>query len=182
MKKKHRLLLVIAALFCVLALTGCGSLPSAQTDPTDTPQTFDPDFSWDVKIYSIDYDAVQNQPDILQMSYESCQKYKKASYTEAFFADHTLLLIPTTGGGATAFAVTGVQYADGVLTCLFTSYKPDEPVASTADIYGLTVFVELDTVLPEGTKLQTQWTETTVDAEIYIQKRSELAKAFTPDS
>ncbi len=179
MKKKHGLLLWILALFSVLALTGCGAVPPTQTDSTDAPQTFNPDFSWDVKIYRVAYDDVQNQPDILQMSYESCQKHKKVSYIEAFFTDHTLLLIPTTGGGPTAFEITKVQYADGVLTCAFTSYKPDEPVASTGDIYGLTVFVELDTVLPKGTKLQTQWTETRVDAQTYTQKRTDLQNIIT---
>lgn len=182
MKKKHRLLLVIAALFCVLALAGCGSLPSAQIDPTDAPRSFNPDFTWKVKIHKADYDDVQNQPDILRMSFESCKKYKKVSYSETFFADNTLLLIPTTGGGPTAFEISGVAYSDGILTCTLTSYVPDEPVASTADIYGLTVFIELDTVLPENTQLKTEWIKTTVDAEIYQQKRSELVNVIDPKS
>ena len=183
MKKTQGILPRIVALLCILALTGCGAVSPVLTDPTDAPRSFNPDFTWKVKIHKVDYDTVENQPKILRLSYESCKEYKSVSYPEMFFEDNSLLLIPTSGGGDETFEVTEVSYVDSVLTCILTSYVPGEPIASTGAItHGLAVFIELDTVLPEGTQLKTEWIKSVVDMETYEQRIRDFNNALNVNS
>ena len=90
---------------------------------------------------------------------------KNHPYPKDFFQEHSLILIGLNGKFA-AWEVTDVRYADGVLKCFVTGsmckieIDPDTHFNVTVVQSGCTYcFVEIDTILPEGTQIEVEINE-----------------------
>lgn len=105
---------------------------------------------------------------------------KSISYPKEFFDDHSLILVGlSSGSGSTIFEVHDLHYAKGVLTC-----SVDVPWASgimgTADMASWFCFIEVDTVLPEGTEIKSDIGAVEYDQDAYMQKLGQFYEKCTP--
>ncbi len=98
---------------------------------------------------------------------------------QEFFQDHSLVLIGLSGKSA-VWEVTEVRYADGVLKCNVTESKRE---IDTSNSYIVVVrsectycFVEIDTILPEGTQIEVEINEKMISVTDFQTKLEQFKK------
>ena len=169
----------------------------------DTKKT-DITFNWNAKLIPVTMDSKTVMPKIQRLTYDSCkslidnalqqhgicdkfkcslpegqsecksiQKLKQLSYPEEFFQKNTLLLI-NFGISAEPFEVSDVSCDGDVLTCTVVYYGNPPGSVSNAGGHSWSVFVELDTVLPE----EIQLVEKTNTVVLEDGERTEKSNAF----
>ena len=94
---------------------------------------------------------------------------KSISYPEAFFRENSLLMIPVSVNAASAFSVKDVVYDAGSLYCIFQGYTTEEPLMGLGANTEWGILIEVDTVLPQETQINVEWTKKTVETEEYWQ-------------
>ena len=122
-----------------------------------------------------------------QLNYETCQadgftKNYGISYKQEYFSDRSLILVELTPlSEQKVWKVTDVSYENGVVVCRITEicqggdrvvnwgYSAIPPVP---DFWAC--FIEIDSVIPDGTEVKVEFDDITVDYEEYKQKYSEF--------
>lgn len=103
---------------------------------------------------------------------------KAVSYPEEFFAENSLLLLPIPYSGS-PFSVKEVVYDAGVLTCTIEYIICTENGGlSSGWSLDWSVFLELDTVLPQQTQLRREISRVDLGLEEYEQKEQEFAELY----
>ncbi len=175
-----------------------GEAAGAQEDETsDLPQTLD--FHWNYSFFEVggslglndvasaEQITFQRLKDLVNgqsLHYEVLKpegEYQtalfslyKTVYPEEFFKDHSMIIIPWWPQNA-ALEITDVHYTDGVLKCSVKTWLRPEEETSHLDSYILSgwrfyCFIEIDTVLPEGTQIVCDFTEERLDSAEYRAK------------
>jgi len=97
-------------------------------------------------------------------------RLKTVAYSEEFFSENTLLLI-TFNGYPHPFTVDNVTREGNIVTCTLNTYykplAPDEGIAAWS--LTMSVFVAVDTVLPQETEFQVTKNYVPVEAEEYTE-------------
>lgn len=94
---------------------------------------------------------------------------RSISYPEAFFRENSLLMIPVSVGMGEPFSVKDVVYDAGSLYCTFEGYITEEPLIGLGANTEWVILIEVDTVLPQETQINVEWTKKTVETEEYWQ-------------
>ena len=102
---------------------------------------------------------------------------KGISYPEEFFRENTLLLIPYSWPVDSVFFMKDITYEANTLTCIgeYVLYAEDSGL-STGAHRSCSIFIEIDTVLPEEIQLKYETTHLTLDLEAYKQKQDAFNK------
>ncbi len=109
---------------------------------------------------------------------EYTKKLNALPYSKDFFDNNSLILIGT-GSVTAALEVTDVVYANGVLKCFITrTSRNDNTAAFPSQFMSGTFycFIEIDTVLPEGTEILVEITDVSVDKAAFESKLSGFMK------
>ena len=102
---------------------------------------------------------------------------KGISYPEEFFRENTLLLIPYKWDVGSVFFMKDVTYEADTLTCIveYVLYAEDSGLSTGAN-RSWSIFIEIDTVLPEEIQIKYETTHLTLDLEAYEQKQDAFDK------
>lgn len=110
------------------------------------------------------------------------QALKDHPYSKDFFQEHSLILIGLSGKSA-VWEVTDVCYADGVLRCSVTGSKYKYQADANSSVYTTVVasgctycFVEIDTILPEGTQIEVELREEQLEKSEFYTKRDDFVE------
>ncbi len=100
---------------------------------------------------------------------------RSISYPEEFFEDHSLILLGLElGSGSMIMEVRELLYKNGTVFCMLDFPVSKEGTLYTADMAYWYCFVEVDTVLPEGTVVIPNSGQVVYEHEVYLQKREQF--------
>ena len=97
-------------------------------------------------------------------------RLKNVDYSEEFFSENTLLYIAYKTPNWNPFIVGNVTCEGNLVTCTLDCYSkqpPDEMIGS-AEV-PMSVFIAIDTVLPQETEFRVEKSYITIDAEEYTE-------------
>lgn len=145
------------------------------------------EYSLKPEIYRLTYDSYRELMDAAVQKHDDCSEYdscyspdtkeckilsrlKSVDYSEEFFSENTLLYIAYWTPNWNPFIVGNVTCEGNLVTCTFDCYskQPPDEMMGAADV-PMSVFIAIDTVLPQETAFQVAKNYVPIEADEYTE-------------